>query len=145
MKCLKNLPKDCEILRNQVPQRITRHFTPTQTVLYDFMTQRDGTMQRLHQILLQISRESGLRRRLTALKLMEILQKKCSKIVSYFVPRIAKFLGKNHPKDCAILRVMEAIDNEVYNLIIIYKVVQLGTRFRSSGLKPHYLLIMLLN
>ena len=28
--------------------RIVRHFTPMKTVVYEFMTQRDGTVRRLH-------------------------------------------------------------------------------------------------
>ena len=31
-----------------------------QTVLYEFMTQRDGTVHRLHQMLLKINRENDL-------------------------------------------------------------------------------------
>ena len=55
-------------IRTKVTQRIVRHFVSTQTVLYDIMTQRDGTVRRLHQMLLKLSRESDLRRRLAARK-----------------------------------------------------------------------------
>ena len=46
--------------RDKVTQRIVRHFTPMQTVLCEFVTQRDGTVRRLHQLLFQISTESDL-------------------------------------------------------------------------------------
>ena len=59
--------------------KIARHFVPTQTVLYEFMTQWNGTVHGLHQMLLKIRRESDLMRRLAYflrkhIKLIEISQ-----------------------------------------------------------------------
>ena len=74
-------------IRPRVAQRIPKHFVPTKTVLYEFMTERDGTVRRLHQLLLRASRESDLMRQLV--RNMEISRKEVLKIVQHFISKIA--------------------------------------------------------